>query len=102
MALNNTLMSDGPTNLYTSIGTNVIVSGFFCNLHDSPVTITVYAIPAGETAMPNYKIYNNIVIASGDTYIIDTEKIILDDGESLAGEATVPDVIATTLITMAI
>lgn len=102
MALNNTLLSDGVTDVYTSTGMNVIVAGFFCNTHDSPVSITVYLLPAGQTADDTYKIYNSLTIAPGDTYILDTEKIILDTGEKLAAVATVTDKIAATLITMAL
>jgi hypothetical protein len=100
--LNNYLIPDAPSTLYTSVNTSVIVSGFFCNLHDSPVTITVYVVPNGGTIQDQNIIYKDITIAPDDTYIIDVEKIILDDGEFLAATASVADVVAVTLITMAI
>lgn len=102
MALTNILLADTAAPVYTSTGMNVIVSGFFCNLHNSPVEVTVYAVPDGAVAQENYTIYKGITIAPGDTYIVDTEKIILSNGESLAAEASVADVIAVTLVTMAI
>ena len=100
--LNNYLIPDAPSVLYTSVKTTVIVSGFFCNLHDSPVTVTVYAVPAAASIQDQNAIYKDITIAPGDTYIIDVEKIILDDSEALAATASVADVVAVTLITMAI
>jgi uncharacterized Zn finger protein len=100
--LTNFILTDGISTVYTSANTNVIVSGFICNLHDSPVNVTVYLLPDSQTAEDRYKIYNEITIAAGDTYIVDTEKIILDNGESVAAVASVTDVVAVTLITMAI
>lgn len=102
MALNNSYITDAISTIYTSVGMNVIVSGFFCNLHTAPVTVTVYLVPSGQTVDAKNIVYNEIVIAPGDTYIIDTEKIILDNGEFLAAVASETDKVTCTLITMAI
>jgi hypothetical protein len=48
--------------------------------------VNVYLLPDdGSTAGPteNNKIYNTLSIASKDTYVIDTEKMILSTGDKI-------------------
>ena len=57
-----------------------------CNITSTAATVNVYLLPDdGSSAGPteNNKIYNTLSIASKDTYIIDTEKMILSTGDKI-------------------
>ena len=57
-----------------------------CNITASDATVNVYILPDdGSSAGPteNNKIYNNLLVQAEDTYIIDTEKMILTSGDKI-------------------
>lgn len=102
MALKTIKLGTVPTELYTSVGTNALVVGYFCNTDGNAVMVNVHAVGAGSTASVDNLIYNQINITSLDTYVIDSEKIILDDGESLWASATTADVVVATANTIGV
>jgi hypothetical protein len=102
MALRTIKLGTTPTELYTSIGTNALVVGYFCNTDANAVMVNVHAVGAGDTASADNLIYNRINITSLDTYVIDSEKLILDNGESLWASATTPDVVIATANTIGV
>jgi hypothetical protein len=40
-------------------------------------------VPSGDTVNENFKIYNNLLIPAQDTYVIDSEKLILESGDRI-------------------
>jgi hypothetical protein len=57
-----------------------------CNITSADATVNVYVLPAdGSTTIPteNNKIYNSLTIPATDTYIVDTEKMILSTGDKI-------------------
>ena len=57
-----------------------------CNITSADATANVYILPDdGSSAGPteNNKIYNNLLVQAEDTYIIDTEKLILSTGDKI-------------------
>ena len=57
-----------------------------CNVTVSDATVNIYLLPEdGSTNTPteNNKLYNTLTIQATDTYIIDTEKLILGNGDKL-------------------
>ena len=93
MAIQSTTLTGTPAAVYTSVGTNAVVVAYFCNTGLDPVQFTLYAVPAGGTADISNAIYYNVNLTDGDTYVIDTEKIILDDADSLWASATADGVV---------
>jgi hypothetical protein len=97
MAIQSTALTSTPAAVYTSIDTNAVVVAYFCNTGNDPVQFTVYAVPNGATADITNAIYFNVNLTANDTYVVDTEKIILDDGDSLWASATVDGVVIATI-----
>lgn len=57
-----------------------------CNVTVSDATVNIYLLPEdGSTTTPseNNKLYNSLTITGTDTYVIDTEKLILTTGDKL-------------------
>jgi hypothetical protein len=69
---------------------------YLCNTTGSSVTANVYLVPAGGTpaACP---IFSNLTISAGDTHVSDTERIILDAGDSIWANCGVNGAIVFTL-----
>lgn len=78
MAIRNTSLSTTPANIYASSGNTVVSTMYFCNYDNTARNLWVWLIPApGTAANTSVLIYNNIQIASGDTFVVDMEKLVL-------------------------
>lgn len=63
-----------------------VTSIHLCNITSSDATVDIYLLPNdGSTTVPteNNKIYNSLTIQATDSYIIDTEKMILTSGDKI-------------------
>ena len=63
-----------------------VTSIHLCNITSSDATVNIYLLPSdGSTTVPteNNKIYNSLTIQGTDSYIIDTEKMILSSGDKI-------------------
>lgn len=83
MALTSSTISNTATSIFTSVGSSVVTAAYFCNSGSLPVLLTVHAVPSGNTATVDNAIYYQIPLTINDTYVLDTEKIVLEDGDSL-------------------
>ena len=57
-----------------------------CNITDTDSTVNVYLLPNdGSSAGPtiNNRIYHELTVKGTDTYVIDTEKMILSSGDKI-------------------
>lgn len=68
-----------------------ITSMFFCNLSSNPSNLTVYLVPEGSTPTNTTTIFKNLNVPPLDTFALDTEKVILGDGDSIYAAATNTD-----------
>ena len=72
-----------------------------CNITSTDATINIYLLKSdGSTTVPteNNKLYNTLTIKATDTYIVDTEKLILDTGDAIWTET--PDSAASIVATI--
>ena len=68
-----------------------LTSMHLCNLTAATATVNIYLLPEdGSTTAPseNNKLYNELALDAKDTYIIDTEKMILTTGDKIYVENT--------------
>ena len=57
-----------------------------CNVTSTDATLNIYLLKSdGSTTVPteNNKLYNTLTIKATDTYIVDTEKLILETGDAI-------------------
>ena len=89
MALINTNVTTSTANVYASSGNSVVSVAYFCNnTEGSSVTFNLWAVPAGDSADDVNQIYQNVQIAEGDTFVVDMEKLVLGDDDSLQANAS--------------
>ena len=70
---------------------------FFMNNHTGTVVIQLHVVKSGGSIAATNKIIKDLSITAGDTYIIDTEKLLLDDGDSIRATADVDSVVNVTV-----
>ena len=72
--------------LFSATEDTAVTSIHLCNLTSENAVINIYLLPNdGSSTAPteNNKIYNTLTIQATDSYIIDTEKMILANGDKL-------------------
>ena len=92
----------GATTLYTSTGTTTTTAVYFMNDHTSTVTLQIHLVINGGTLSTNNKIIKDLELASGDTYVLDVERLVLGNGDSIQATADVAGVVYTTVSFMGI
>jgi hypothetical protein len=88
MSITNTALSTGAAaNVYTSSGNSVVSTLHICNFSATAQTVNVYIVPSGTEANSTNIIYSNVSIASYNTYVVDKEKFILANSDSIRANA---------------
>lgn len=85
------------SNIYASSGNTVMSVAYFCNYSTNPVQIRIYAVPDGSSDSNLNMIGSNVTIQGGDTYIMETEKIVFGNNDSLRANASVNNAISAVL-----
>lgn len=84
MAIQTTqLTSTSVSTVYTSSGNSAITTVYFCNTSGATVQANVYAVASGGTATAATQIYSQLTIAGYDTYIMEMERLLYVDGDTL-------------------
>ena len=99
MAITNSLITTGAAaNVYVSTGNSAITAIYMCNIDSTARTFDIYVCPSGNTVTPlSTRVYSGIQIQSGDTYVIDSEKLILSSGDMLKANASGSNSISMTV-----
>lgn len=71
------------TAAFTATGDVAVTVIYICNTSATDGDVDVYLVPNGETVGSQHLIYKNLIIRSNDTYIIDSEKLILGTGDRI-------------------
>lgn len=90
MALASIFLSNIIKPLFTSVGTNAITVIYICNSGTVTSSFNIYAVPNGGTPSGNNIIYSSVPLTVNDTYVIDTEKLILNNGDSIHANIASP------------
>ena len=107
MAITNTRLTDTlPTRVFQSTGQQVVSVMYICNTSDTigNVSVNVYCINSDDSSSGSVDntIYSKLEITQNDTYVISTEKLVLDNGDEVEVEANVANVITVTVSSFAI
>jgi hypothetical protein len=103
MAINNTRLTGGAaSSIYTSSNSSAITTLYLCNTTGATVTCNVYVVPSGGVASANNAIYVNHSIAAQVTYIIDSEKLILENGDTIQANCSAADSVTATISSIGI
>jgi hypothetical protein len=97
MAIAQQTVGNTATTLYTSSGVTATTAIYFMNDDVSSVTIQIHVVKDGDVASTSNKIVKDLSITAADTYVIDTERLILEDGDSIQASASTDAVVHATL-----
>ncbi len=78
--------------VFTATADTAVTTIHLCNISTTDATVNIYLLPSdGSTTAPSSinKLYNALTIKTTDSYIIDTEKLILSNGDKIFIE--IPD-----------
>ena len=65
---------------YTASAETAVTVIYITNKTDGDGTVDIYVVPNGGSVGEPFKIYTELTIKARDTYILDTEKMILEIG----------------------
>ena len=116
MAITNNFIDATLTTLYTSSGDTAITSMIFCNyadvdniaspsgtvLTDADTFLDLHVVPNGGSASDQNKILHQLKIPGGETFIMDTERLVLENGDTIVAQTTSPATISATISTVAV
>lgn len=107
MAIHSTVLVDSgqeAANVLASTGTSgvAVTTMYFCNTNTAATAFTLHVVGAGFIANANNIVYKNKVITSGDTYIVDWEKLVLSPGDTIRANANVGNSIVATVSTIGV
>lgn len=98
MAIQSTTLTTIPESVYTSTNESAITVMYFCNTANVAVDFSLYAAPSGTSTIDSsIQLYKDIQITANDTYLLDTEKLILSNGDALYASASANTSIVTTV-----
>lgn len=97
MSITQGTVTTAGADVYTSSGETAITAAFIMNNHSGSVVIEIHVVKDGASAANTNKIIKNLTIAAADSYVLDTEKLLLDDGDSLHISADVDSVVYATV-----
>jgi len=83
MALSQQLVGTSATTVYTSSGDSATTSIFLMNDNAASRTVQVYLVPNGGSASTTTQIIKDLAIDGADTYILQNEKIVLANGDTI-------------------
>lgn len=89
MAITQKLCNSGLTagaHVFEATSGVAVTTIHLCNITSEDATVNVYLLPSdGSTTVPtqNNKIYNTLTVKALDTFIIDSEKLILSTGDKI-------------------
>ena len=98
MITNTQISSTTTTQLFLSSGQNAVTTIFFCNVTaNTDATVNVYVVPNGDNASAATQIMNALSLPAGETFVLDTERLILEDQDAIYAQVSDSNAITTTV-----
>jgi hypothetical protein len=98
MITNTQISSTTTTQLFLSSGQNAVTTIFFCNVTTGTnATVNVYVVPSGRNANASTQIMNALSLPAGETFVLDTERLILENGDAISAQVSNTNAITTTV-----
>jgi hypothetical protein len=105
MAINNTRLDTiSPTTVFDAVGQQAITVIYLCNTTATACTANVFVINSGDStsSADTNMVYSQLALSANSTYVISTEKLILDNNDLIEVEANLPNCITVTVSSIAV
>jgi len=83
MAIAQETVTTAGVDIYTSSGNSATTAIFLFNDNAAARTVQIYVVPSGGSVTTSTKIIKDLTIDAADTYIINTEKLVLSNGDAI-------------------
>lgn len=99
MAITNSqLNATSKTEVLIANGENAVTCIIFCNTSlETDATVDLWVVPAAIAAGDANMVLNQILVPAGETFSLDTERFILQDGDSIQAQASQNTIITCTV-----
>lgn len=97
MSIINTALTTTASNIYVSSGNSATTVIHFCNYTNNGATANVWVVPSGSTANSGTIIYSNVSLTAQNTLVVDTEKLILSNGDTIQANVSVNGSVTATV-----
>lgn len=102
MAITQTAVGTSATTVFTSVNNMATTALFFMNNNGSARDLTIHVVKSGESAAATNVIIKAITVNGGDTYVVNTEKLVLANGDTIQASATAATSIYATVSAVSI
>ena len=93
--IQNLIVRNSNTKVFNANMQTTITSIFFTNISDELESVTVYAVKSGESITSKQIILNELPLVGKDTYVFNTEKLILDKNDRIWVKCLTGSVVTT-------
>jgi len=84
MAIKNFQVGTGTgTEAFEAFADTAVTVMYITNKTDGAGTVDIYVVPSGDSVSANHLVYSQLSIQARDTYVVDTEKMILETGAKI-------------------
>lgn len=98
MSLQSSYLTTTTSSVYTSSGSTAAMTFYFANYSTNVnAAFSLWAVSSGGTPSNINVLYSNVTVLPGDTYVADSERIFLDNGDELYAMANANSAISMTL-----
>lgn len=102
MAITQTTVGTSATTIFTSVNNTATTAIFLMNNNASARTVQIYVVPSGGSAGTTTQIIKDLAIDPADTYIINLEKLVLSNGDTIQVTASAVSSIYATVSSVSI
>jgi len=95
--IQNTPVGTAPTAIFTAPGPHAVTTVYLCNYTSATVSIDMHVVPTGSVVDNSTIIYKNITLVAEETYIMDMEKILLNDLDEIYVTGSAPNSVSATI-----
>ncbi len=102
MAITQALVGTSATTVFTSVNNMATTALFFMNDNASGRNLTIHVVKSGASAAASNVIVKAITVNGGDTYVVNTEKLVLANGDTIQAVASASNSIYATVSAVSI
>lgn len=97
------LTDTNPTDVFVSTGENGVTTLMICNHTTSTdAIIDAWVVPDNAVRGNANQILKSLTIVASDTFVMDMEKLVLSDGDTIVVKSNVADVVNAVISSMAV
>jgi hypothetical protein len=97
MTIRNTQIATIPTQIFLADQQQAITTMVFCNVSTLTTTVSVFAVPFGASAGITTQIINEVEIPPTETFVMDTERLVLEDNDTIQAQSSLNNGITATV-----